>query len=101
MLDNRELVQLLNTAIIKTKEKNHTSYEERLKEACSRPAIKALGVAVAHLSESEKISCDQAAILIIENIKELDRIWADYVTMEGIHNLKTILKSSEGPRAHA
>ncbi|OFZ14131.1 MAG: hypothetical protein A2X86_04575 [Bdellovibrionales bacterium GWA2_49_15] len=96
--DNRESVQLLNTAIIKAKEKKiDTGYEERLKEACNRPAVKALGVAVTHLSETQKISRDQAAIQIIETVKELESIWADYVMMEGINNLKNILKA---PQTH-
>ncbi len=98
MFDNRESVQLLNTAIIKAKEKKiDTSYEDRLKEACSRPAIKALGAAVTQLSETQKISRDQAAIQLIESIKELETIWTDYVMMEGINNLKNILK---GPQTH-
>jgi len=96
MFENKESAQLINTAIIKSKEKKiNTSYEERLKEACQRPAIKALGVAVAQLAESQKISRDQAAIQLIETVKELETIWSDYVMMEGINILKGILKGQE------
>jgi len=98
MTENKESVQLLNTAIIKTKERRiDTSYEDRLKEACSKPAIKALGIAVSHLAETQRISRDQAAIQIVETIKELETVWSDYVMMEGINNLKNILK---GPHSH-
>lgn len=94
-LENKESVQLLNTAIIKSKEKKiNSSYEERLNEACEKPAIKALGVAVSHLSETQKISRDQAAIQIVDTIRELDSIWSDYVMMEGINNLKGMLKTN-------
>ena len=91
--ENQESVQLLNTAIIKSKEKKvDSSYEERLSQACNTPAVKALSLAVAQLAETEKISRDQAAIQIIETVRELDSIWNDYVIMEGINRLKDLLK---------
>lgn len=88
-------IQLLNTAIIKSKEKKiDNSYEERLKEICKSPALTALNKAISTLAESEKISKDQASIQIIETIRELDSIWSDYVTMEGIDRLKSILRTN-------
>ena len=94
VFENKESVQLLNTAIIKSKEKSvDVSYEERLNQACQKPAVKALGQAVSALAESQKISHDQAAIQIIETVRELESIWSDYVTMEGISNLKGFLKN--------
>jgi hypothetical protein len=93
--ENQELVQLLNTAIIKTKEKRiDSTYEERLSETCAKPAVKALSMAIAHLAESEKLSRDQAAAQIVETIRELDSIWNDYVMMEGLGKLKELLKTS-------
>ena len=95
MIQNQELVQLLNTAIIKTKEKSiDSSYEERLSNTCENPAIAALSVAIQHLSESENISRDQAAMQIVETVRELDTIWSDYVMMEGLSKLKDLLKNS-------
>jgi len=44
------------------------------------------------LAESQKISRDQAALQVIESIRELDNIWSDYVTMEGIDRLKSMLQ---------
>ena len=94
--ENQESVQLLNTAIIKSKEKKiDSSYEERLANTCKTPAVKALTVAISHLSESENISRDQAAMKIVETVRELDQIWSDYVMMEGISKLKELLKSDE------
>lgn len=88
-----ESIQLLNTAIIKSKEKKiDNSYEERLNKINNSPAIEAINRAITHLSESEKISRDQAALQIIDSIRELDSIWSDYVTMEGIDHLKSMLK---------
>ena len=88
-----ESMQVINTAIIKSKEKkiNH-SYEERLVQLCQSPAIEALNKCIAQLADAQKISRDQAAIQMIESIRELDSIWNDYVIMEGIDRLKTILK---------
>ncbi|EQC45154.1 hypothetical protein M899_3418 [Bacteriovorax sp. BSW11_IV] len=95
MNNNQESIQLINTAIIKSKEKRiDSSYEERLSATCQTEAIKALSIAISHLAESQKISYDQAAIQIVETVRELDSIWNDYVMMEGINKLKTMLKSS-------
>lgn len=89
-----ESIQLLNTAIIKSKEKTvNSEYEERLTHLSTSPAVASLNKAITHLSEAEKISRDQASIMIVETIRELDTIWSDYVTMEGIDRLKSILKN--------
>ncbi len=93
--ENQELIQLLNTAVVKTKEKKiDSSYEERLGEVCQSSAMKSLAVAISHLSENEKISRDQAAMQIVETIRELDSIWSDYVMMEGLTKLKDVLKGT-------
>lgn len=90
-----ESIQLLNTAIIKSKEKKiDNSYEERLNKINNSPAIEAINKAITNLSETEKISRDQAALQIIDAIRELDSIWSDYVTMEGIDHLKSMLKGN-------
>ncbi|MCP4913655.1 MAG: hypothetical protein GY909_11115 [Oligoflexia bacterium] len=95
LADNQELVQLLNTAVVKTKEKKiDSSYEERLSEVCQSNAMKSLAVAISHLSDSQKISRDQAAMEIVETIRELDSIWSDYVMMEGLTKLKDVLKGA-------
>ncbi len=90
-----ESIQLLNTAIIKSKEKKIShSYEDRLMKLCNSPVIEHLNKAIANLAESQKISRDQAALMVIESIRELDSIWSDYVVMEGIDRLKGILRQS-------
>jgi hypothetical protein len=94
MVENQELIQLLNTAIVKTKEKRiDSSYEDRLSETCSKPAVSALSIAIENLSESQSISRDQAAMQIVETVRELDSIWNDYVMMEGLSKLKDLLKT--------
>ncbi len=95
MFENQECIQLINTAIIKRKEKKiDTTYEERLSNACNSKAIKAISHAIATLAEEESISYDQAAIQVVETIKELDQVWNDYVLMEGINNIKKMLKGN-------
>ena len=56
--------------------------------------MKALSTAISELSDEQNISRDQAAVQLIETVKELEKIWDDYVMMEGISNLKSILKST-------
>lgn len=95
MSDKQDAIQLLNTAIIKSKEKKiNATYEERLSKVCSSPVMSAILVAVENLSEEQKISKDQASVQIIETIRELDSIWNDYVLMEGIGKLKDLLKNN-------
>jgi hypothetical protein len=101
MIENQESIQLINTAIIKGKERRiDTTYEDRLSKACESNAIKAISNAISQLAESEKISYDQAAIQIVETIKELDKVWTDYVLMEGINNIKKMLKNNQGGPNH-
>jgi hypothetical protein len=92
-----ESIQLLNTAIIKSKEKSlNYSYEEKLNEVCNSPALEAINSAIISLSEKEKISRDQAALQIINTLRELDKIWTDYVVMEGLDRLKSVLGQTPG-----
>jgi hypothetical protein len=101
MTDNQESVQLLNTAIIKSKEKKiDSSYEQRLSKTCDDPAIAALSVAINHLADTQKISNDQAAIQIIETVRELDSIWTDYLLMEGLGVIKSHLNKHENTAQH-
>jgi len=90
-----ESIQLLNTAIIKSKEKKiDSTYEERLSRINKSPAISAINKSISTLAEAEGISRDQAALQIIEAMRELDSIWQDYVTMEGIDRLKDMLRGN-------
>jgi hypothetical protein len=90
-----EPIQLLNTAIIKSKEKAiNQSYEARLNKICNSPVMGAINKAIAFLAEDQKISRDQAAQLLVESIRELDSVWNDYVVMEGIDRLKQVLKGN-------
>ena len=101
MTDNQECIQLLNTAIIKSKERKiDSSYEQRLSKTCADPAIAALTVAINYLAETEKISNDQAAIRIVETVRSLDSIWTDYLLMEGLGVIKDHLKDHQAPVQH-
>lgn len=94
-MENLDFVQLLNTAIIKSKEKRiDQTYERRLKKVCSSQVLEAIAKSIDHLAENEKLSRDEAAIKIVETIRELDSIWNDYVMMEGIDRLKDILRKN-------
>lgn len=94
MSENQDAIQLLNTAVIKSKEKRiDASYEERLAKVCNSAVMNSLLVAVNHLSDEQKMSKDHAAVQIVETIRELDSIWNDYVLMEGIGKLKELLKN--------
>ena len=96
-----ESIQLLNTAIIKSKEKRiDNGYEDRLTKINNSPAIEAINKSISLLAESQKISRDQAALQVIEALRELDSIWTDYVTMEGIDRLKAMLRGDSDSTRH-
>lgn len=91
-VNKQHSMQLLNTAIIKSKEKKiDSSYEDRLNSICESKAVEALGVAAKYLAESQNTSHDQAMIQLIETVRSLDSIWTDYVMMEGLSKLKDLL----------
>ncbi|MDH5580774.1 MAG: hypothetical protein OEY33_02640 [Bdellovibrionales bacterium] len=93
MATEQTLIQILNTAIIKSKEKRiDSSFDEKLSEVCNRPAIKAISLAISHLSETQNISRDQAAMEIVSTVRDLDHGWSDYLLIEGIHKVKESLK---------
>jgi hypothetical protein len=93
VVKNQESVQTLNTAIIKSKERKiDSSFEDRLANTCKNPTMSSLNLAISHLSETQKISKDQAAIMIVDTIRELDNSWDDYLMMEGIEKIKDNLK---------
>ena len=95
MSEKQDAIQLLNTAVIKSKEKRiNASYEDRLAKICNSPVMSAILIGIDHLAEEEKMSKDQAAISIVETVRELDSIWNDYVLMEGIGKLKDLLKNN-------
>ena len=94
-IENHEEIRLLNTAILKSAEKTiDTSFEKKLYNSCKKPAVNALGFAISHLSETENISRDQAAYLIVECVRELNDGWKDYLLMEGLSKIKENLKDS-------
>lgn len=52
-----ESIQLLNTAIIKSKEKKvNQSFEERLNQVCNSPVIEILNKTISQYAETQKIS---------------------------------------------
>ena len=70
MENHLESIQLLNTAIIKSKEKKiNTSYEERLNELCNSSAIDALNQAIDILSKKENESGYIKVIMCVFSVK--------------------------------
>lgn len=89
-------IQLMNTAILKCKEKDiDLQYEERMNEVSNSPAMSALGVAAKQFAEQQNVSYDQAMIEIFKAVKSLDSIWSDYLMMEGLGQLKKSLDKQQ------
>jgi len=91
-----ETLQLLNTAIIKRKEKIiRANYEERLRNLQDSPALDILQKAIIQLAEQKNVTRDQAALMIVETVNELENIWSEFIAAEGIDKLKDILKGKQ------
>ncbi len=96
MQEEFEFIQILNTAIIKRKEKRlDVPFEERLQHLCQSPVTNALNVAINELSESQQITKEQAAVMLMETIRELDSIWGNYLMMEGIEKIKGLISKKD------
>lgn len=88
-----ETLQLLNTAIIKRREKSiRANFEERLRNLQDSPALDILQKAIIQLAEQKHVTRDQAALMVIETVTELESIWSEFIAAEGIDKLKDILK---------
>lgn len=88
-----ETLQLLNTAVIKRKEKYiRANFEERLRNLQDSPALDILQKAITQLSEQKHVTRDQAALMVIEAVNELENIWSEFIAAEGIDKLKEMLK---------
>ncbi len=88
----QHVAQLLNTAIVKSKEQTvRSNFQERLQAVCQSKVMESIGIAAKHLADAEGISYDQAMAQMVTTFRELDAIWSDYVTMEGLSRLKDIL----------
>ena len=88
-----ETLQLLNTAIIKRKEKTmRANFEDRLRSLQDSPALDILQKAIIQLAEQKNVTRDQAALMVIETVNELENIWSEFIAAEGIDQLKEILQ---------
>jgi len=89
-----ETLQLLNTAIVKRKElKLKPDFEERLRVLNESPVIEVLHKAIIQLSDMQKVTRDQAALMIVETMHELEMVWDDYIAIEGVDKLKSNLQN--------
>ncbi len=90
-----DFVKLLNTAIIKTKEKNICSnFDSRLSESFKSKAIDSISFATDFLSDSTGVTKDQSTIQLIEAVRLLDTIWNEFLIQEGLNSLQHSLKES-------
>ncbi len=88
-----ETLQLLNTAVIKRKEKSiRANFEERLRNLQDNPALDILQKVINQLAEQKHVTRDQAALMVIETVLELESIWSEFIAAEGIDKLKEVLK---------
>ena len=44
------------------------------------------------MAEQKNVTRDQAALMVIETVNELENIWSEFIAAEGIDQLKEILQ---------
>lgn len=88
-MNNLETMQMLNTSIVNSKSEGiDNDYDSRLTALCESEEMKAISSVVEKLSNALSITRDEAANRIFGTIRELDKVWDDYLLMEGLLALK-------------
>lgn len=91
-----ESIQLINTALIKLREKKiNYNFDDRLKSLNDSPVVDILHKAIVTLAENQKVTRDQAALMMMEFVVELNAVWNDFITTEGIDKMKENLSTGE------
>lgn len=83
-----ELTRILNTAVISTHAKKAQDLSQELNILIHTPEFKAILGAIRQVSIEQNISEKLSAEKLVETFRNLDKIWNDYVFLEGIEKLR-------------
>ena len=90
-LNSNSLESLLrshNTAMVSTRSFDKQSLSHELSEALSTPEVHFILDAIRKLSIAQKIPQDEAAESIITTFRKIDRIWKNFIFIEGLEKIQ-------------
>jgi hypothetical protein len=83
-----ELTRLFSTALVSTRVDSIRDYSAELFALVESPAFRAILTAVRQIARTQNIPDREAAELLIQTFRKMDKIWGDYLFQEGIDRLK-------------
>lgn len=87
-----ETIQLINSAIIKSRELDlKTDLQARMTQIAESDEMEAFDAAISEFAKKQKVTKEQAALKFVTTLRELDSIWNQYLLIEGSDRLKESL----------
>lgn len=87
-----ETIQLINSAIIKSRELDlKTDLQARMTKIAESDEMEAFDAAISEFAKKQKVTKEQAALKFVSTLRELDSIWNQYLLIEGSDRLKESL----------
>lgn len=93
ILSDEQILKLLNTAVVSSKEKETKNLGRELQELIKSPAFQVILASVRELARRKRIPERDAAEQIVSAFHRLDDLWTTYVQNKGVQDLK--FKSQE------
>ena len=87
-ISHDELSRIFNTALVSTQAVSKKNLSAELYELTQGSAFKAILSGVRQLSRLQGISERQAAEQVIKTFRKMDTIWEEYISQEGLDQLK-------------
>lgn len=84
-----ELTRIFNTALVSSRVEEIRDYSAELYKLMDTPAFETILNSVRTLARQQCLSDRDAAELIIQTFRKLDRVWTEYVLHEGVERLKS------------
>jgi len=86
-----DLARVFNTALISTRADSSTDVVKELYSTMATPAFQAILNSVRVHAKATGLSDREAADAIVQTFRKIDRLWSDYLTLEGADRLKNAL----------
>ena len=84
-----DLTRIFNSALVGTRVESVRDFSAELYSMIDSPAFRAILGAVRQLGRSQGTIDREAADLLIQTFRKVDRIWSDYLFQEGMDRIKT------------
>lgn len=91
------LARCFNTALISTRAESRSGFSEELHDLIQSPAFQQILQATRRLAQQQNIGEAEAASELVRAFRKADKIWSDYVYLEGLDRLRQNNPSDPNP----